>query len=47
VDGFRERELSAERIGTLDGTGEVRLASAEAIETVFDLRTEGVTNLRG
>jgi uncharacterized protein len=43
---FRERGLTAEPIGELDGSGAVRLARAGAAVTVFDLATEGITNLR-
>jgi selenophosphate synthetase-related protein len=44
--GFADRGLAAAAIGELDGTGEVRLARAGERVTVFDLRREGVTNLR-
>jgi uncharacterized protein len=44
--GFAGRGLAAAAIGELDGTGEVRLARAGEQVTVFDLRREGVTNLR-
>jgi selenophosphate synthetase-related protein len=44
--GFAGRELTAAVIGELDGSGEVRLADGGASVTVFDLRREGVTNLR-
>ena len=44
--GFAGRGLAAAAIGELDGTGEVRLARAGERVTVFDLRREGVTNLR-
>ena len=45
--GFRARGLTAEQVGVLDGSGEVRLAVDGRQVTVFDLRAEGVTNLRG
>jgi selenophosphate synthetase-related protein len=45
--GFAGRDLTAAVIGELDGSGEVRLAGGDASATVFDLRREGVTNLRG
>jgi uncharacterized protein len=44
---FRSRGLTAEQLGVLDGSGQVRLAVGARQVTVFDLRTEGVTNLRG
>ena len=44
--GFAGRGLAAAAIGELDGTGEVRLARAGERVTVFDLRREGITNLR-
>ncbi len=47
VEGFRSRGLTAEQIGVLDGSGEVRLAVDGRQATVFDLRTESVTYLRG
>ena len=43
---FRIRGLTAEPIGELDDSGAVRLARSGAEATVFDLATEGVTNLR-
>ena len=45
--GFRSRGLTAEQVGVLDGSGEVRLAFDGRQVTVFDLRAEGVTNLHG
>jgi hypothetical protein len=44
--GFRERGLTAQPIGKLDQSGQVRLAQSGEQVTVFDLTTEGVTNLR-
>jgi hypothetical protein len=44
--GFRDRGLTAQPIGELDHSGEVRLAQSGEQVTVFDLRAEGVTNLR-
>jgi selenophosphate synthetase-related protein len=44
--GFRDRGLTAEPIGELNDSGQVRLAQAGEQVTVFDLTTEGVTNLR-
>jgi selenophosphate synthetase-related protein len=44
--GFRGRDLTAEPIGVLDGTGVIRLARSGDEATVFDLTREGVTNLR-
>jgi selenophosphate synthetase-related protein len=44
--GFRDRGLTAAALGELDDSGQVRLARAEATVTVFDLTSEGVTNLR-
>jgi uncharacterized protein len=44
--GFRDRGLTAQPIGELDDSGEVRLAQSGEQVTVFDLMTEGVTNLR-
>ena len=46
LSGVRDRGLSAEALGVLDGTGQVRLASAGEQAVVFDLLVEGVTNLR-
>ena len=46
LDGFRSRGLRAEEVGRLDDSGEVRLAYGDRQVTVFDLRTEGVTDLR-
>ena len=43
---FTDRGLSAAPVGTLDGTGELRLCSAGRVETVFDLSRESITNLR-
>ena len=44
--GFRDRGLTAEAVGVLDGTGQVRLRRGADVETVFDLAREGVTGLR-
>ncbi len=44
--GFRERELTAEVIGTLDDSGLVRLRGpGDDVATVFDLYREGITQL--
>jgi selenophosphate synthetase-related protein len=45
--GFRDRGLTAEALGALDDTGQVRLQRDDEVVTVFDLAIEGVTNLRG
>jgi selenophosphate synthetase-related protein len=42
---FTGRGLAAAVAGTLDGTGQLRVCSAGAVATVFDLATESVTNL--
>ena len=42
---FGRRGLAAAQVGTLDGTGELRLCSAGRAETAFDLSRESVTNL--
>ncbi len=42
---FAERGLTAAPVGTLDGTGQLRVSSAGQVETVFDLSRESVTNL--
>jgi uncharacterized protein len=42
---FADRGLSAAAVGTLDGTGELRLSSGGQVETAFDLGRESVTNL--
>jgi hypothetical protein len=44
--GFADRGLTAAAIGVLDAGGKVRLAHGGTAATVFDLRSEGVTNLR-
>ena len=44
--GFTDRGLTAAAIGALDDTGEVRLSRSGEQAAVFDLRREGVTNLR-
>jgi selenophosphate synthetase-related protein len=44
--GFRGRGLTAAALGELDDTGQVRLARSGAAVTVFDLTSQGVTNLR-
>jgi selenophosphate synthetase-related protein len=44
--GFHGRGLTAAPLGVLDGSGLIRLTRAGASATVFDLTTEGVTNLR-
>jgi len=43
---FAERGLTAARVGTLDGTGQLRVSSDGRAETVFDLSRESITNLR-
>jgi len=45
VDAFAARGLTAARIGTLDDTGEVRIATKSASAVVFDLARESVTRL--
>jgi len=47
VGAFRSRGLTAEQIGVLDPSGQVRLAVDGRQVTVFDLRAESITNLRG
>ncbi len=42
---FAARGLAAAPVGTLDSTGELRLASAGRAQTAFDLSVESVTNL--
>jgi selenophosphate synthetase-related protein len=43
---FRERDLRAAQVGVLDGSGLVRLRAGGQSAVVFDLTTEGITNLR-
>ena len=43
---FTDRGLTAAPVGTLDGTGRLRIGSGGRAETVFDLTRESVTNLR-
>ena len=43
---FRSRGLTAAALGTLDDSGQVRLTRSGSSATVFDLTSEGVTNLR-
>jgi selenophosphate synthetase-related protein len=45
LGAFTGRGLAAAVAGTLDGTGQLRVCSAGAVATVFDLATESVTNL--
>lgn len=45
VHAFTARGLTATQIGTLDDSGEVRLATASASAVVFDLTRESVTRL--
>jgi hypothetical protein len=45
VRPFRERGLQAVVVGTLDGTGLIRLQDHHHTETVFDLTVESVTGL--
>ena len=42
---FADRGLAAAVVGTLDGTGQLRLCSAGRVATAFDLAAESVTNL--
>jgi hypothetical protein len=42
---FAERGLAAAPVGTLDGTGQLRLTSGGQVATAFDLSRESVTNL--
>ncbi len=42
---FGRRDLAAAAVGTLDGTGELRLRSGGRAEVAFDLGRESVTNL--
>ncbi len=42
---FADRDLTAAVVGTLDGTGQLRVGSAGRAATVFDLITESITNL--
>ena len=42
---FHERGLAAEVIGTLDGSGLLRIAAGDETATVLDVRTEPVTGL--
>lgn len=42
---FAGRGLAASVVGTLDGTGRVRVCSAGRVATAFDLAAESVTNL--
>lgn len=44
---FRDRGLSAQALGVLHDGGQVRLVDGQEAATVFDLRAEGVTYLRG
>ena len=43
---FTDRGLTAAPVGTLDGTGQLKVGSDGRAETVFDLHRESVTNLR-
>jgi len=45
VRAFADRGLTAVGLGTLDGTGLLRLSSGGQVATAFDLSTESVTNL--
>lgn len=45
VRAFADRGLTAVAVGTLDGTGRLRLSSGGQVTTAFDLSSEGVTNL--
>jgi selenophosphate synthetase-related protein len=42
---FAARDLAAAVVGTLDGTGQLRVCSGGRAATAFDLTTESVTNL--
>ncbi|MCW2726346.1 MAG: hypothetical protein JWN35_3267 [Frankiales bacterium] len=44
--GFGGRGLTAQPLGVLDDSGQVRLRRGSETATVFDLQAEGVTNLR-
>ena len=44
--GFGARGLTAQPLGVLDDSGQVRLRRGSETATVFDLQAEGVTNLR-
>jgi hypothetical protein len=46
VAAFHDRGLSAAVVGTLDGTGQVRLRQGASTSVVFELATEGITYLR-
>ena len=43
---FHARDLEAEAIGTVDGTGSIRIASGGEQVRVLDLTTEAITGLR-
>jgi hypothetical protein len=43
---FHARGLAAAVVGTVDGSGLIRLQAGDEVETVFDLGTEAVTGLR-
>jgi len=47
LTGFRDRGLTARRLGVLDDSGLVKLRQGDDVVTVFDLSREGVTNLHG
>lgn len=46
VAAFEGRGLTARDLGSIDDTGLIRLRAGHEVATVFDLRHEGVTNLR-
>jgi selenophosphate synthetase-related protein len=46
LGGFRHRGLTAAALGALDDSGQIRLTRSGRSATVFDLISEGVTNLR-
>ena len=45
--GFTDRGLTAQALGVLDDSGQVRLRRGAQTANVFDLHAQGVTNLRG
>jgi uncharacterized protein len=45
LGAFADRGLAAAAVGTLDGTGHLRLRLGNQVATAFDLGTESVTNL--
>jgi uncharacterized protein len=47
VRAFHDRGLRAEQVGTLDDTGRLRMRQGTRSSLVFDLTSDGITNLRG